>query len=151
MKLRCTVCIRVFLLQEEMYLSDSRLGFILSCLSGTYRNGAHSGSRRFVVTFLTFARDPRDPRGGFCERRNLRRPAATPRSRAAPLLEEDRRFTVLREWPSPWRCNWTRRKLISRSINRPCVEFYRVPGVHRLSRCVRSRPVRIVASLHLMS
>lgn len=58
----------------------TRLGFMLSCLSGTYRNGAHSGSMRtFVVTFLRIWERKRDSRW-ILRMRNLRRPAATSRS-----------------------------------------------------------------------
>lgn len=50
-----------------MYLSDSDL--YLSCLSGTYRNGAHSGSLRFVVSFLYSREREEETRDlfGFCE------------------------------------------------------------------------------------
>lgn len=76
----------------------TRLGFMLSCLSGTYRNGAHSGSlRTFVVTFLHSTekgrereRDPRFARW-ILRMRNLRRPAATSRS---PSLGHRRRIVA---------------------------------------------------------
>lgn len=79
-----------------MYLSDSDL--YLSCLSGTYRNGAHSASLRFVVSFL-FLFERKRGRDPLIYSDSAKAKFATTRDdladRASPV-EEDHRFTILR-------------------------------------------------------